>query len=146
MNKDAIMATAIGFGIGLVITGAILFGPNALKMLPSSFTLPSLSQRTKPTTSPGEPTPPASRAFTVDSPLVDAIVDSDTILVSGPAPAGSIIVVQGHKGEEASRASAEGKFAGKVALVEGKNDIIVTSYNNKDEQNKTVTVYYTQES
>lgn len=146
MNKDAIMATIIGFTIGLAITGVILFGPNVLKLMPS-ITLPNIANQTKPTSIPNDtPASASDSTFTLDSPLADAIVDTSTILVSGSAPSGSVLVIEGAHDEVISRASAEGKFAGKVTLAEGLNTIIVTNYNNKEEQNKKVTVYYTQES
>lgn len=146
MNKDAIMATIIGFGIGLAITGAILIGPNALKYFPS-IKLPTMSINVKPTSALGEPSPtPLPSSFSLDSPLPEAIVDSESVLVSGSAQPGSVIVIEGVDDEVVSTATNDGKFAGKITLVEGKNIISVTNYHDTDVQSVSVTVYYTQES
>jgi len=42
MNKDALLATIIGFGIGLVITGALLLGPTLSASFPA-FSLPKIN-------------------------------------------------------------------------------------------------------
>jgi len=39
----------------------------------------------------------------------------------------------------------DGKFAGKVTLVEGKNDVVVTSYLNDKQATSAVITYYTEE-
>lgn len=139
MNKDAILATLIGFGIGLLITGLLLVGPNITKALPK-IKLPTAASTPTPTPTPSQFT------VTIESPLAEALENSTGILVSGVTAPESTVVIAGSVDETAVVAQADGKYAGKVTLTEGKNDIIVTSYQQTKQANQTVTVYYTPES
>jgi hypothetical protein len=146
MNKDAFLATLIGYGIGLLITGMFLVGPKILRYLPNiSFTIPKFTaSQPKPTATPSQP--PKEFFVTVDSPLPDSIESNKELLVSGTTAAGSTIVIQGNINDAAAEAKTDGKFAGKVTLVEGRNDIIVTSYLKDKKSSQTVTVFHTQEA
>ena len=146
MNKDAVLATLIGFGIGLLITGLLLLGPNITKSLPKiKLPIISFSQpQKKPTVTP-TPTP-SQFAVSIESPLADAIENTTDLLVSGVTSPGSTVVIAGSADDTAVVAQTDGKYAGKITLVEGKNDIIVTSYSQAKQANQTITVYYTPES
>lgn len=143
MNKDAILATLIGFGIGLLITGALLVGPTLVKNLPQ-IKLPTISLQTQNPTPTSAPTP-TQVGVSIESPLAEAIETSDILLVSGKAPVGATVVIAGAVDETVVTVKEDGKFAGKVSLVEGKNDLIVTSYVQAQQTSQTVTVYYTPE-
>jgi len=145
MNKDAILATIIGFVIGLCIAGLVLLGPKLAKYLPKiSIHLPTISL-TKPKASP-TPTPNQKPfSLTIDSPIAESIESDSDLLVSGTTTGGSTVVIQGNTNDSVTGATKDGKYAGKITLVEGENDITVTSYNKKDHAAQTVKVYYTQE-
>lgn len=144
MNKDALLATLIGFGIGLLITGLLLLGPNITKALPKIH-LPALSfSPAKPTVAP-TPTP-SQFIVTIESPLPEAIENRTDLLVSGATMPGSTVVVAGSVDDTALVSQADGKYAGKITLTEGRNDIVVTSYRNASRASQTVTIYYTPES
>lgn len=145
MNKDALLATLIGFGIGLLITGAFLFGPNIMKTLPRlSFTLPRFNRgSSQPQISPIPSPGTRVTGLTVTAPIGEALTSDEDILVSGTAPAGSTIVIAGVQNETVTTASSDNTFAGKLSLIEGKNDIIVTAYIDQKEEISKVTVYYT---
>jgi hypothetical protein len=146
MNKDAILATLIGFGIGLLITGLLLLGPNITKSLPK-INLPTVSflqPKQQPTVTP-TPTP-SQFAVTIESPLTDAIENTTDLLVSGVTAPGSTVVIAGSVDDTVATAQPDGKYAGKVTLAEGKNEIVVTSYLATKQANQTITVYYTPES
>lgn len=152
MNRDALIATLIGFGIGLLITGIILVGPAVAKNIPSfkfpTITMPAISLPSfprfgsKPMPSP-TPTPSAA-AFSIDAPLADSIESQDTVTVSGRAPAATVVIVGGHLNEAAVKTS-EGTYAAEISLVEGKNDLTVTAVSDTFQQSLTVVVYYTPE-
>lgn len=144
MNKDALLATLIGFGIGLLITGLLLAGPNLLKFLPP-IKLPTISftQQKKNTPSP-TPTP-AQFAVTIESPLPDSIENNEILLLSGTTTKGATVVIAGPTDETVVTVKDDGKFAGKVTLVEGKNDVVVTSYLDSKQATATVTTFYTEE-
>ena len=140
MNKDALLATLIGFGIGLLITGLLLVGPNILTMLPK-IQLPKTNTAT-PTPAPT----PKVTTFAIESPLADSIENTSELLVSGTAEAGITLVIAGPSDESVVVVAQDGKFAGKLTLVEGKNDITVTALSKDKTSTQNVTVYYTGES
>ncbi|MFZ5845259.1 MAG: hypothetical protein ACOY0S_02210 [Patescibacteria group bacterium] len=146
MNRDAILATLIGFGIGLVITGILVLSPNLTKKLgPLSlpkitFSLPQLKPKSSPT-----PTPTPPPALTLDSPLPEAVENKAELLVSGKTSSGAIVVIQGPQDEDVTLVKEDGKYAGKVTLLEGKNEIMVTGYISGKPLKQTVTVFYTPE-
>jgi hypothetical protein len=146
MNKDALLATLIGFGIGLLITGLLLLGPNLTKFLPK-IKLPAITLSQPKQKSPITATPtPSQFGVTIDSPLAEAIETSTDLLVSGTTTSGSTVVIAGPVDDTTVVAQTDGKYAGKITLTEGKNDIIVTTYNKTKQASQTVTVYYTPES
>jgi hypothetical protein len=145
MNKDALLATLIGFGIGLFITGMILVGPRLAKYLPKvSFNLPQLFKTGDKKAPAASPTP-AEFTVTIDSPIADSIESEDTILVSGTTAAEATVVIQGEINDAAALTKTDGKYAGRVDLVEGRNDITVTSYQKDKTATQTITVFYTPE-
>lgn len=149
MNRDAILATVIGFGIGLLITGIFLLGPNIKTLLPKGIKLPAVpflaSQEKK--GSPTGPTPtPMALAITIDSPLPDAIVDSDALLVSGVTSPDATVVLQLNDQDVVVAAAIDGKYAGKVTVSEGENTLTATSYTKEGKMtSQTTTIFYTPE-
>ena len=80
MNKDALLATLIGFGIGLLITGLLLIGPDIAKLFPKiKFPTISFSQNQKSTMPTPTPTPKAP-TFAITSPLPEAIENTSDLL------------------------------------------------------------------
>lgn len=147
MNRDALLASIIGFGIGLLITGVLLIGPTITKGFPQikfptiSFSLPG---NNTPKTTPA-PTPPPI-IFSVSNPITDAVVSESSLTVSGTAPSASTIIVAGPNDEDVQVATADNKFSGKVTLTEGKNDITVTNYVDGKGTAQLITVFYTKEN
>jgi hypothetical protein len=145
MNKDAILATAIGFIIGLSITGSIVFGPKLFAMLPkTSIRFPSFfAAKTKPTptTAPKE----AAFSITIESPTPDSIAQDGDLLISGRTGSEATVVIQSAQNDTVVTATKDGKYAGKVTLLEGENTIAVTGYSDQKRATALVTVYYTEE-
>lgn len=149
MNKDALLATIIGFGIGLIITGAFIFGPNLVKSFPSlSFSLPQFSfpKARAPRETPAPTPQPQPTGLTISSPLPLSIEDTDELLVSGSVQSGATVVVAGGVDEAVVSSNGTGTYAGKIKLVEGENTLVVTSYVGGKQESQTVTVYYTPET
>jgi hypothetical protein len=139
MNRDAILATVIGFGVGLLIMGALLLGPNLGQFLPKlNFDFLTQNQQAAPNETP-------QQALTIDSPLDEAIESENTVLLSGKAAPGATIVLQGAVDELVIMATQEGTWAGRVKLVEGTNTITATMYVKTEATTLTKTVYYTPE-
>lgn len=153
MNKDAILATIIGFGVGLVIAALVFLGPSMVKGVPH-ISLPDFSKImalfSVKTTSDGNkkavPTPKAPGRLTIQSPLPDSIEPKSETLISGTTHPNAIVVVEGEDADNVVVANEAGVYAGKIALGEGKNDLVITSYSDGDIQSEGVTVYYTTES
>jgi hypothetical protein len=155
MNKDALFATLIGLGIGLLLTGIILVGPSIAKSIPnmkfptfSKITLPSFSfpKKATPTPTIDPKAQTQGHTLTIDSPLEAAIEQTESVLISGSTSKGSTVVIQGSIDDVVIDANGEGKYAGKIKLAEGKNDITVTSYSTTKEQKaQGLTLYYTPE-
>lgn len=151
MNKDALLATVIGFGVGLVIAALVFLGPTMMKSAPR-FSLPDLSfitsllKRRPSDSAKPTPMPQQTIALTIQSPLPDSIENKNETLISGSVTPHSIVVIEGESAETVAVANDQGSFAGKIGLSEGKNDIAITSYAKDTVQTQTVTVYYTPEN
>lgn len=149
MNKDALLATVIGFGVGLVIAALVFLGPTVFKNMPQIH-FPDLSalwskftaQKNNATPT---PTPKPNETLSIQSPLPESIEAKNESLISGSAPPNAIIVIEGESTENVVVANAEGSYAGKIALGEGKNEITVTSHAGASTQTQSVIVYYTPE-
>lgn len=144
MNKDAILATAIGFVVGLIITGLLLVGPRLSGFLPK-ISWPQLTTAKPLEQKPSEETKKET-GLSIDSPLADSIENASDLLVSGSATPGATLIIQTDGDDEVVMAKEDGKYAGKITLVEGKNDVTVTSYSEDKMDTKTVTVFYTEEN
>ena len=145
MNKDAILATMIGFVVGLVITAILLAGPKLASFLPHiSWKLPTFSQ-SKPTPSKAGTAKQKAFTVTIESPLDQSIQSDSTILVSGSTTSGATVLIDGNTDDAISQVKSDGKFAGKVSLVEGENIITVTSYLKGKSATQSVMVFYTSE-
>lgn len=143
MNKDALFATIIGLAIGVVLTGIILLGPNLAKSFPKGIGIALPKKTTAPTPTPS--TKEAPYTISIDSPLPEAIESEENLLVSGSATKGSTVIIQGSVNDTVVLTNSDGKYAGKITLSEGKNDISVTGYNGKERATQAVRVYYTLE-
>lgn len=148
MNKDAILASVIGFGIGLLITGAVLVGPTLLPTL-QKMRADMGKESTKSATAQTTPTlatSPSSnniQTLIIDSPQDQYISNTDTITVSGKAPKGATIVVDGNVDEAVVQVSGTNSFQAKITLKEGINDVSVTSLSDSDPVNRHFAVFYT---
>jgi len=155
MNKDALFATLIGLAIGLLLTGIILVGPSIAKSLPqvkfpaiANITLPKISLFSKNAPTPTQPANASQKHdITIDSPLADSIETQNTVLISGVTSKNATVIIQGLTDDSVVNANGDGKYAGKITLSEGKNDIQIISYSTTKEQAmKQVTVFYSPET
>ena len=149
MNKDALLATIIGFGIGLVITGALILGPSISKSFPKlslpKITLPKINLASKQGTSPAPALQPTELTVTIAAPLDEAIEPDKSVVVSGTTLSGAIVAVAGELDDDVVKTNGDGGYAGKVSLTEGENVITVTAYKGGKSISQTVTVFYTPE-
>jgi hypothetical protein len=149
MNKDAILATIIGFGIGLVITGLVITGPTLIKSFPSvHLTNPTSKQPTKPSALDETPKPNnniTNSTLTIQNPQPETIATKNSISVYGTSTPNNPVVIAGENTETVITADASGKFTGNITLTEGKNTITVTGYKGEIPTKQAVIVYFTTE-
>lgn len=155
MNKDAILATFIGFIFGLVITSLILFGPSVVQKLPEfknfKFALPNVSIFKKSDLIPAgiklDPKPNVRSATTlsVKEPKDGSIAKAQNVDVSGETVPNSIILVSGGQSDQVTQADKSGRFKIQVKLYEGKNDLSIARFSPDSQESDTVTVFYTSE-
>lgn len=149
MNKDAILASGIGFGVGLLITGGILLGPTLLSQI-TSKTQEVRNQVQSPQVQPqknndAQVAGDQTTSFSIDSHQSETIVDSDKISINGKAKDGTFVVIAGDLEEQAAVASGN-TYSIPVLLKEGKNDITVTNIDGDQATVQKLTLYYTPKS
>jgi hypothetical protein len=116
MNKDALLATFIGFVVGLLVTGLVLYGPGLAKNFPKiqfpkfSFTLPTFG-KTKATPTPTLIDTKKEHSVTIESPLPEALEQSETVLISGTTSPGATVILSGGVDDVVVVATADGRFA-----------------------------------
>jgi hypothetical protein len=140
MNKDAILASVIGFGIGLVITGGILLGPNLVTKLKAMYknrgTVASITTQISPTATPN----PTGSEISIDSPTAETIIADTKVTVNGKTTPGAIVVVAGLIDETVVEAT-QGAYAATITVKEGKNDITVSTVGGTNPSSTKITVY-----
>ena len=151
MNRDALLATAIGFIIGIGITSIVLFGPNVLKSLPNvtlpNISLPRFALDRSASPAAGKPvkTEGPITKLTIDSPQPESIVQTATLTVQGRVPGEAVIIIGGYLDETITKPDANGNFSGNVTLTEGMNEITVASVQNQATETEILQVYFTEE-
>ncbi len=145
MNKDALLASGIGFGIGLLITGAILLGPTLVTQLTTRRPTPTGDAQSGTQQALGANTNngTSSTTVTIDSPSPESIMTQDSVEVSGKAPEGSVIVIAGDVDETALTVDSTGTYKGTIALKEGKNEISVSGILNGNPTVQKQIIFYT---
>jgi hypothetical protein len=131
MKKEVLIAIAIGFVLGLIITVGIWTANRTLKNPRPS----PEGQIEQPVTS---PTPTSSELpLTITSPEDNAIIDTEKIEISGKTAPDVTVLVLYEEGEKIIQADKEGEFSTEITLVGGGNEITVSAYDtegNEDTQ------------
>lgn len=90
-------------------------------------------------------TPPLPPSLEILLPSDQALVNQNTITVSGTASPQATVILTTPFDEQVTTASADGTFSSEISLEEGANEIIVVSIANEDEMEKSIVVNYTKE-
>lgn len=146
MNKDALLATGIGLGLGLLIAVLFIFGPGLAASI-TKIKLPQINLSRRATTQ-QTPTPDQKKqeiTLGISAPLDQAIEPMKDVVVSGVTAPGATVVIQGPNNDDVTTGDSDGKYAGKITISEGKNDITVTAYSDQKQLTQTVSVYFTEE-
>ncbi len=154
MNKDAILATLIGFAIGLTITGIIIVAPTLARSAPKfpKITLPSLSLG-KGKSAKAIPTPTiatkneGAKSFAILVPISDSIVPKNPVSFEGSVGQGATSVLVQSDTDDTVCPVAKDSWSCQITLSEGKNDITVHEIHDSIvASSKRITLFYTAES
>lgn len=136
MNKDVIVASCIGFGLGLIAAILLWIVPRVL---------PKLSPQ-KPHAS-VVASPQTEGSLEITSPKDGEIIKNDTVRVEGKSAIGTkLVILSTASGEYPTSPKEDGTFSAEIKLTEGATEIMVTTFDeNKHTETKTITVFYTTE-
>lgn len=138
MNKDTVVASVIGFGLGLVAAIALWVVPRVLpKTLPSSS--PALVAEKKVE---GVTDQKTSDDMTISTPTEGEIFTANSIKVQGKTSATSLVVITTANSNEVLTPKSDGSFEASVNLIEGNNQILVASHQGAEEKVTPVSVFY----
>jgi len=138
MRKEIIIAIAVGFIIGLIITFGIYTANRALKQKSQpAAELPSVE-------TPPAPTSPPAPSLEITEPENNLVVKTDEITVSGKTDAKTTIAILAEDFEDLLLADEEGIFSSEVPLTGGANEIRIVAINKSGEkEEKVITIVYT---
>lgn len=125
MKKEVILAIAIGFALGLVITFGIWTANKSLKGLPGRPTPTPQTVDATPTTTTDNS---AAISLALTSPADEALVATPKITVSGKTVAGATVVIIDEANQQIMAADDKGEFSVTVSLIAGYNTIRVAAY------------------
>ncbi|RJR15229.1 hypothetical protein C4579_02885 [Candidatus Microgenomates bacterium] len=141
MNKDTIVASVIGFGLGLIAAIALWIVPRVLHKQPTTVTAaPETNQEIALNNAPA-----TQNTLTVTSPSDGEIVNEKALTISGNAQDALFVVVTTDSVNDVMELDNGGTFSTEVTLHEGSNEIAVTRYTASGEETKRMFVYYYEE-
>lgn len=141
MKKEVIIAIAIGFGLGLVITFGIWSANKALKQSAPQET--QTADQETPTPTPTPITKPTALSLTILSPENNSVSENGSVLIKGSTSPAAVVVILFEKGEKILEADSEGQFSSNISLTTGSNEIKIKAYDKQgNEAEKILTIVY----
>lgn len=141
MKAERIVLSIIAVLIGLFVAGIVFFlyqmtmnkKPPETKHVISILPSPSVEQ--------------TQSFFSLDTPADQSVSSTNTITLSGKAPAGSHIVISQESGQDVVTATQDGTFSDQITLDDGVNLVHLTAIRpDGKEDSKTYTFSYTTEN
>lgn len=141
MKKEILIAIAIGFILGLVITFGIWTANKSLQQ--NTKTQKTDVSETQPIVTETLPTEEEQIPLTISFPEDNSLVDQEKIEVTGKTAAQATIVILYEEGEEVFQADEEGEFSQEITLVGGANEIKITAFDAEgNEANQILNLVY----
>lgn len=137
MKKETVFAILLGIGAGVLIALWVIRGSQSSSKGENLASDESITPSISISTSQEEP-------LLISKPDDGFLSTTDTVEIVGSSKKGSLIVVQSPV-QEVTQTSKANNFNIKIKLMEGSNNIVVTSYNEKSVENQSLTIYYVQE-
>lgn len=140
MNKDTVVASIIGFGLGLVAAIAIWVAPHIIPKRTNTVNTPIASQETSDNNQ--------VETLTLDVPMPHDgdIAKTKEIEVKGKTQNATLVTVSSNDDTFVTTASQNGEFTVKINLSEGANEINVTSLTPNKQEHQQLFVYYVSEN
>ncbi len=136
MKKEVILAIAIGFFIGLVLT--FVFYRSQLNSQETGFLSPLPSNQGQNQNSSSE-----KLTLTILSPIDQSISTEAQTSIIGKTNPLFWVVIMGEKGEKMIQADNQGNFQISLLLISGENEIVATALNDQGEKtSQTLTIVY----
>lgn len=136
MNKDTVVASVIGFGLGLVAAIALWVVP---RILPK--TLPKLTEKAE-IVQEEKSSPQTVGSFSINSPSDGEIVSDKNIKITGTSANDSLVIVATSSTSSAIVPGNDGTFSAQVELAEGSNEVVVTSYLKDKTDTKKMNIFF----
>jgi len=136
MNKDTVVASIIGFGLGLVAAIALWVVPRILPKLPQ-IKSPAKKETAVTTTQNNTP-----EGFTIATPQDGEISQADSITVKGKAANTKLVVISTTDKSQVITPSENGEYSAPVKLVEGNNEIVVSLISDETTKTEQINVFY----
>ncbi len=144
VKRDLIIALVVGLGAGIVFAFLIINLPQIVEKLNTK----------KQPTLPLSPTPYSSESQQVKSlnleiysPKDGEILKNKKASIKGKILQSSTLVLESPLETKVTESSNDGSFEETISINEGGNNIYITGYNDKgDEEGKTITVFYMEEN
>ena len=139
MNKDTVVASVIGFGLGLVAAIALWIVPRLIPKTP--ITQKDNNQVLSETVQ----NSPSLQTFDVTSPKDGDISKSADLKISGKASPNTLIFVSSSENNQSTQTDDSGNFSLPLKIHEGSNEIAVLNVSNGKEETKRLSVYFVDE-
>lgn len=136
MNKDTVVASIIGFSLGLVAAVLIWVMPHLLPKTKPAVTGSPLIEAS------AENNPVEAISLEVSSPADGNISKEKTVEIKGKAQNMKLLTVSTQDDTQIVTLAPDGSFSAKVTLAEGGNQIDVTGYNKNKEEHQQLYMYY----
>lgn len=137
MKKEITLSILIGFGLGLIITGAIYLTKKSSEI---NFQTPQVTTIETSNIN----TPSNIHSVSLIGPLDQSIIKENKTTVSGVTSPLSIVLIIGEKGEKLIKSDNKGGFETEILLDTGENQIEIQSFSETGEKaTKIITVVYT---
>ena len=136
MSKEAIIAIAIGFLLGLVITFGVYTANRSIKEKENS------PASTKASDSPLSSAAPEA-ILEIESPENESLVEQSEITIRGQSDPQAIIAIFTEENEHLLTTNNEGTFSAQIKLIKGVNNIKVTAVNKTNQKvERNLTIVY----
>jgi len=136
MKKEVLVAILAGFALGLIITFGFYRASRSLKQkFPDATPAPTQTE-----------TPSSSQTLTIKEPTNEAVVATDSIVVTGTTSPNSLVAIVATADAAAAAADELGNFAADIELDAGINDLIIQAFSTSGEaaQEELTVVFSTQ--